>query len=246
MRLGMYPQWLAEKEEDFRDEKCYKIGMEDVSFINEDESHNHAYVNWKEHKNDIFYFKSSPIEWRILEEEEDRLLVLSEYSIECKQFHEKEEPVTWEQSSLRKWLNGDFFENAFHVRERECILESEIINEWNPITFVQGSDMTKDRIFLLSFRDVMNTKYGFESYIASSDTRESKNTDWAKIMGALTNPEKGMGWWWLRSAGQNHRFAGRVDYSGHIYFTGLHGTLWGGVRPAMYLDKKKLEKLNGL
>ena len=246
MKLGRYPQWSIEKDAMDCKEDYYTLGINNIAYINDDENKKHAYINWEEHKDDTYSFKSTPIEWRILEEEEDRLLVLSEYNIECKQFHDKEEPVIWENSSLRKWLNTTFLENAFDIRERECILESEIINEWNPVCFVQGGDITKDRIFLLSFRDVMNVKFGFESYITSSQTREAKNTDWTKVMGALTNPEKGMGWWWLRSSGQDCQFGGRVDYSGHVFFIGKQATLWGGVRPAMYLDKKKLRELEGL
>lgn len=203
----------------------------------------HAYINWEQHKDDIYYFKSMPINWRVLEETDDTLFVLSEYSIECKQFNEKNEEVVWETSSLRKWFNEDFYVSAFSENEKECILEKEIQNEYNPVNFADGGAATRDKCFLLSYRDVLNTKYGFESYIISSITREAKNTDWTRVMGALTNPDQGMGWWWLCSPAMEFENNGRVDYSGYIYFVGKPVTMFGSVRPAMYLDKRKLNKL---
>lgn len=246
MELGKWPQWQIKKEEMNTEigGEYFEIGINDVAYINDNEEKRHAYINWEQHKNDIYYFKSTPIVWRILDETEDTLFVLSEYSIECKQFNEKEEPVVWESSSLRKWLNEVFFEQAFTEDEKECIIKKEIYNEYNPINQIDGGAATKDKVFLLSYRDVLNVKYGFEGYITSSVTREAKNTDWAKVMGALTNPEQGMGWWWLRSPAMEYKSSGRVDYSGYIYFIGKPVTMFGSVRPAMYLDKKKVKKLN--
>lgn len=186
------------------------------------------------------------MQWKILEETNDILFVLSQYGIECRQFHGKNVPTTWEDSDIRKWLNGTFLVRAFDETEQDCILEIEIENEFNPVSFVKCGAATRDKIFLLSFRDVLNVKYGFEGYVAQSYTREMKNTDWSRIRGALTNPEKGMGWWWLRNAGRDRTWAGRVDYSGFVYFDGRPVTEFGSVRPALYLDKTKLLKLGKL
>lgn len=245
MQFGKYPQWIIEQSEisGAEVEKYFKVGIDDVVYINNDETEKHVYIDWEQHKDDVFYFKDEPIVWRVLEETEDTLFVLSEYNIECKQFHQNEESVVWENSSLRKWLNNEFYYRAFNNEEQECILEIVISNEFNPVYFAKGGRETQDKIFLLSFRDVLNTKLGFESYIPHSVTREAKNTDWVRIMGALTNPEKGMGWWWLRSPGENNLYTGRCDYSGAIYFSGLPITMFGSIRPVMYLDKRKIKSL---
>lgn len=236
MKFGRYPQWITA----IKDDECQEIGIEDVAYINEDKSHAHAYIDWDSNRDKKFFFKKSQISWQVLDESKDAVLVLSKYNIECKQFHDKDEPVVWEKSSLRKWLNEEFYNQAFNETEKAYILEKEIENEINPVSFIKSGGATKDKIFLLSFRDVFNVKYGFDGYIQQSKTREAKNTDWTRVMGALTNPEKGMGWWWLRNSGENSNSAGRIDYSGYIYFQGRPITEFGSVRPAMYLKKTAL------
>ncbi len=252
MEFGRYPQWLIKGIDRGGEagEEYYEIGMQDVAYIYDNflgEKYKSRFIDWEKHKNDVYYFKRTPILWRILEDTADKLFILSEYNIECKQFHDKDRPVIWEQSSLRKWLNEDFLEAAFNKEERECILETEILNEHNPINFsykwVTGGEPTRDKIFLLSYRDVMNVKYGFDGYITQSVSREAKNTDWVRINGALTNPEKeNGGWWWLRNPGESHWCSGRVDVYGTVFFIGRPISRFAGVRPAMYLDKKKMKE----
>lgn len=249
MEFGRYPQWLAKAEECEKNGDYYTVGINDAAFIYDNrfgEEYKSRYIDWEQHKDDIYFFVSTPIVWRVLKETEEKLFLLSEYNIECKQFHEKNDSVIWEQSSLRKWLNGDFLRTAFNEEERECILETEVPNEGNPISFsegqwIKGGPSTMDKIFLLSYRDVMNVEYGFDGYITQSETREAKNTDWTRVMGALTNPEKeNGGWWWLRNPGRSHQRNGRIDVYGTVYFQGEPITEFAGVRPAMYLDKKKI------
>lgn len=269
IKFGMYPQWEISKNElngDPDGVEYFKIGIDDVAYINDIEEKRLAYIDWEKQKDKTYYFKKTPIEWRVLEENEETLFVLSEYCIECKQFHEKGVPVIWEKSSIRKWLNDEFFSMAFNDDERDCILETEIMNECNPISFTSNGGTTREKVFLLSFREVLNSKFGFESYIMESSTRQAKNTDYARVMGALTNPEMGTGWWWLRNPGMTPAEgehvqingagiylinkpkmypvqSGRVDSSGTVFFTGKPIYVFGSVRPAMVLDKRRLRGL---
>lgn len=269
IEFGMYPQWEI-NENEFKEEldgkEHFKVGIKDVAYINDVEEKWFAYIDWEKQKDKVYYFKRSPIKWRVLEETEETLFLLSEYSIECKQFHEKDEPTIWEKSSIREFLNHDFIMTAFNDDERECILETEIMNEYNPISFTQNGEPTREKVFLLSFREVLNPRYGFDSYMMESSARQAKNTDYARVMGALTNPEMGTGWWWLRNPGMSPLDgeqvqingagiyligkpgmlpvqSGRVDSSGTVFFNGKPVNVFGSVRPAMILNKKKLGKL---
>ena len=56
---------------------------------------------------------SEPVEWRVLEIKDGKALVISEYLLEPKAYNIELSDVTWENSSLRKWLNGDFYDKAF-------------------------------------------------------------------------------------------------------------------------------------
>lgn len=269
IKFGMYPQWEIDKNSldgDPDGMEYFKIGIGDVAYINDIEEKWFAYIDWEKQKNKVYYFKRTPIEWRVLAENDETLFVLSEYCIDCKQFNEQAVPVIWEKSTIRKWLNDEFFFRAFNDNERGCILETEIENECNPISFTPNGGRTREKVFLLSYREVLNSKFQFESYMMASSTRQAKNTDYARVMGALTNPEMGTGWWWLRNPGMtpvegehvqinaagNYLInkpemvpvqSGRVDSSGAVYFTGKPIHVFGSVRPAMVLDKKGLGEL---
>lgn len=74
-----------------------------------------------------------PIQWIVLEVvKEEKVLLLSQNAIACKPFNYDFGDCTWETSSLRKWLNTEFFENSFSKKEKEIILSSLLLNWDNP------------------------------------------------------------------------------------------------------------------
>ena len=62
-----------------------------------------------------------------------------------------EEGVTWENSSIRKWLNNDFYEAAFTDEEKAAIVESTLVNK---IDDENDESYTVDKVFLLSLSEV--------------------------------------------------------------------------------------------
>ena len=108
--------------------------------------------------------KIGKYDWRVLEVQKDRALLLSEYVIDWKAYSTKTEPeltwvgeymdykllkVTWKDCTLRQYLNEEFF-HSFGDQEKSLILTVENINENNQWNNTNGGDNTKDRIFLLS------------------------------------------------------------------------------------------------
>ncbi len=86
--------------------------------------------------------ESEPITWRVLQREEDYLLVISEQGLDSKRYHEQVRDVTWADCTLRRWLNSEFMNVAFNEQERECILKTSVVNNAGP--------NTEDSVFLLS------------------------------------------------------------------------------------------------
>lgn len=174
----------------------------------------------------------TPIRWRILWKEGNMAYVIADQVLDCKQFNDAKETVTWENSSLREWLNDDFYEIAFSESERTAIIRDNIIN---------------DNIFLLSIDDVRNTDYGFNSKISTMDeARIATATEYAKEHGALDSYYEDKNYmycdWWLRSLGDtliNRKCGatsvwddGTIDKHG----ANVDGSYTRGVRPAMYLN----------
>ena len=60
-----------------------------------------------------------PIEWEVLSSNEDTVILISKYALDC---HSSTERESWENSEIRKWLNGTFWETAFDSEEKSRIV----------------------------------------------------------------------------------------------------------------------------
>ena len=93
------------------------------------------------------------VEWIVLAREDDRILVISRYTLDSQQYHSRHAAVAWADCDLRFWLNGTFFDLTFSEVEQERILTTVLPGDTNPTHGTAGED-TEDRIFLLSVEDL--------------------------------------------------------------------------------------------
>ena len=63
-----------------------------------------------------------PIEWIVLDIQDERALLLSKNILDTQQYNTEQVPTTWETSSIRSWLNHTFLNQAFTSEEQEKIL----------------------------------------------------------------------------------------------------------------------------
>lgn len=122
--------------------------------------------------------KKTDIEWLVLERDGDKVLLMSKYILECKKYDEKENCITWEKCSLRKWLNKNFYDKAFSKNEQKQILEVTLKNDFNnKWEFTLGND-TSDKIFCLSTFEIekyykdekVSKEYYKNTYLATRAT----------------------------------------------------------------------------
>lgn len=123
--------------------------------------------------------KKEPIEWIVLKEEEHCCLCISKYLLDCKPYHDFSKNVTWQDCTLRNWLNHEFFMSAFSAEEREKILLSIVKN---PV----GN--TQDYIFLLSTDEVEELFDDEAEDYVDYEERGAVTTDYARSQGATFNP----------------------------------------------------------
>ncbi|MBO7514726.1 MAG: hypothetical protein J6T47_03810, partial [Lachnospiraceae bacterium] len=109
-----------------------------------------------------------PIEWLVLEKEDHRLLVIRRDITETMAFcsetdrkyrHEENSAVTWENSTVRRWLNETFYNEAFDPVEQQMIRVTRIPAEANPDHDTEPGIDTVDRVFLLSISEVRKYLY---------------------------------------------------------------------------------------
>lgn len=163
------------------------------------------------------------IEWLVLKNDGSKYLLISKYALYCKPYNTSFKSVTWKTCSLRKWLNGAFFNNAFSVEEQKQILSTTVT------TTDYSTVNTKDRVFLLSSAEA--EKY-FDSYSAG----QCQGTAYCFAQGA-DNARNGNCNWWLRSPGSSFRTARYVNNSGSSYGYSCpvdEDTI--AVRPALWID----------
>ena len=172
------------------------------------------------------------IQWRVLSKEDGKTLVISEYELDAKPYNELCTDITWEECTLRKWLNGAFYDEAFTDDEKQYIKLSRIINEDNNEYLTKGGADTDDYVFLLSMSEA-------EKYFADDDARIARPTQYAKNNGATASDSNDAGWGWLRSPGERGTEVAGVYIFGNVMTDGIPVNYAnGGVRPALWIDLK--------
>lgn len=176
---------------------------------------------------------SEPILWRVLQVNDNTLLLLSEYGLACRNYHDTFEDFTWETSSVRAWLNGEFLDAAFTNKERNAIQDTLVSTNDNKNYKTDGGNDTIDKVYLLSYDEVQNNAYGFQSGAKNkSKSRQMKVTP-AALVDGYAREDNGNTCWWLRSPGITNKYAAYVFTTGAItdyYFVGRRND---AVRPVI-------------
>ena len=170
-----------------------------------------------------------PIEWIVMKNEGNQVLLLSKYLLDAKPYNKGWENVTWQTSDIRQWLNNEFYTTAFNKSEKAKIQTSLIKNEDNSEYGTSGGNDTEDKVFLLSEKEA-------ETLFSNDEERIAKATEYAEKSGVYVNEEKAA-WWWLRSPGDDSDYAAEVNYVGWVSRHGSYvdGNI-DGVRPALHLN----------
>ena len=161
-------------------------------------------------------------------------LLVSKYAIDARPYNDTRTDVTWETCSLRKWLNGDFYNNAFSQSEKEQIGKFTISNTDNPEYNTPGGNKTSDKVFLLSFDEVIK-------YFPEGSSRGCEATAYTKAKGIdkgiAIDKKTGMVTWATRTPGSKSWGIVNVDYD-HLESFYLNGGAVNGIdgiRPALYI-----------
>lgn len=202
------------------------------------------------HPNNVYYFKYEPLTWRVLDPDEgyimcDNIIDSQSYQNfvirkDGKLYNSKDctnYVSDWETCSLRQWLNKTFYNTAFS-REEKMLIGTTFLENNSPDGTWFGTD-TGDKIFILSFDDVINSAYGFDSSKSEFDeARKLKATDYSKCQGVYIS--QGYPHWWLRTPGNAEAVYLVSSYGWAALGLGVYGT-GVGVVPALKLNPKAVD-----
>lgn len=179
----------------------------------------------KYHRAKKCYFKYEPIKWRVIKCENGEALLLSDIVLDKQKYNKRLKKVTWEKSTLRKWLNKKFMNRAFSSSEQEAIHTTKVINEDNYYYKTDGGNDTLDKIYLLSLSETDEEKeYGF----TDSYGMTIKYSNYADL--------DDYQYWWLRTPGEKNISAAAVDMFGEAYVGGGESDMELGIRPVLHLN----------
>ena len=92
-------------------------------------------------------------DWRVLNIQNNTALIITECIIEQRAYHDAYKDITWADCSLRKYLNGEFY-NKFNATDKSRIISVTNKNLDNQWYGSKGGADTQDSIFLLSIEVV--------------------------------------------------------------------------------------------
>lgn len=180
------------------------------------------------------------IEWRVLDIVGSRALVISRFALDVLPFNGMKEVFSWENSTLRAWLNNGFLRNAFSDTERSRIIGSTVsTKEQRGFGFGTKSVTTRDKLFLLSEDEV-------KQHLYNDKERLCQHTPYAASR--INNPnfiDKNCDWW-LRTPAGTTSGAKFVTRFGEINSNGVWVDASNfGVRPAMWVELGSDASSNG-
>lgn len=175
------------------------------------------------------------IEWIVLAKKKNKLLVISDKALNCKPYNSSGRDITWEECSLRAWMNDTFLKTAFNAYEQLKIKSTKVSADKNPYWDTNPGNGTTDKVFLLSINEV-------NKYFSSDEARKCVATAYAIENGAYTCSDytkDGVATCecWLRSPGHKQDNAACIYFDGLVDSDGRYVSYYhNSVRPAMWID----------
>ena len=184
--------------------------------------------------NNRYYFKVEPIKWRVLYSENNEYTLLCEMLLDSTNYYpinddvrtingENIYPNNYKYSNVRAWLNGydgstynvddytnrGFYDVAF-TKEEKALIKTSFVDNSASSTGNTGNqyacENTNDKIYLLTYQDIINPLYNFVSNINESPGRMAKVSDYARANGSIMNTDLftyGNSYWMLRLPANN-------------------------------------------
>ena len=163
--------------------------------------------------------------WRVLAVEEGKVLLIRKYVLRKIAYNNSYNQITWQNCTLRNWLNETYYKQYFSEEEQSVILETELENKGSKKYGTRSEYNTTDRIFCLSIKEA-------EKYFTSEADRIAMTED-----GSIA-------FWWLRDVWDSDEecvasgvYSGNICAWGHsISFYENEKGETATVRPAMWVS----------
>ncbi len=227
---------------------CFDTDVDEIAYSYQDDN---GYE-----PNTVYYFRFEPIKWNVLDSKSGLALadlVLDSqpfsktsyndgYSVYYKDAELKYYANNYAESTVRQWLNSDFYNTVFTEEEKGKIAITTCENAVSDAANAKfNSATTYDKVFLLSQSQVEDSSLGLTENV----DRMALATDYAKVQGAFSTNSKypGYAYWWTRTPGTYSLGAVRISFLGKVMNSTIVTYTSTGVRPAItFSDGTQEEK----
>ncbi len=176
-------------------------------------------------------YNSGSLDWIVLDKQDDKVLLITKNIVYCRPYMESESDTTWEKCSLRKWLNEEFYNDAFIEDERNMIITTDVVNKGNADKGTHGGNNTQDNVFILSLDEA-------NQYFRGDDSRKAVGA-YSAVRQGLYVDSNGCSLWWLRTPGAVGYASCYVDHLGRVKDGGIMNRYtYIGVRPVIWVALK--------
>lgn len=176
------------------------------------------------------------IEWIVIDKEENSILLISNYCLDCKPNVDGGGSYTWKYSLLYPWLTQTFFNEAFSEEEQEKIISPKDAG----VTETIFSDVSDDKITLLNTEEA-------DMFFDSDASRKAYPTEYAISQGVYVDGDNGYVdagggscLWYLRPpSGSSTSSVYVAHVNGWLSYYVAKGNNDMGVRPVIWVDSTK-------
>ena len=207
---------------------------------------NYTYSDGVNLTSSIEWFLVESIKWRAIEEVDGSIKIVSDLILDSScyygntDFREVDEKNiasnNYKYSTLRDFLNNNFYNAAFTAVQKSFILSTEVDNSAGTTGIYPNPfacENTSDKIFALSYSESFNSLY-----FANNAERQCRVTDYAKARGAYfgNGIYQDIGNWWLRSpCSDSSCDVSFANYDGYIDYASRIDRVNFGIVPAMQI-----------
>ena len=196
------------------------------------------------------YFKVDPIKWRVLENKDGKITLMSDKVIDRAKFYLSNGECTWMESDILEWLNLEdklhtpFYKKAFTEEEQEKIITKTFDNENMKNNYYFGTSCIADennkniyegdiKVYIISEEDLFYGEkasvYGFDKSDGVADVNRRFNTTaYARFQGVWFSKKDdenyGNAFYMTRTNGYDKQNVVYVGEKGAIYNRGIDVT----------------------
>lgn len=197
INMGLFPQTIKDESvKIISEENGYYLGSDNEKYVKAKANpyrQNYTFSNGeKVVKDNEYYFKVEPIIWKILFTKNGETLLMSEYILTSCAYDN--DNSCFDNSNLCSYLNSSFI----NYLDIDRIIEKQ-----------------NHKIFILSVKDITNSKYNFTSYTNFDYLRAAEVTDYAIANYIYMSEENKNGCYYLNT----------INSTNSVYYITAYGSI---------------------